>query len=242
MRKKIEDIVNENYVHGAVLYYFGITFYDYFEKSLDEACAERGLDAAVVIKGLESINDENGISSEVLQKYPVELIIEYLKHTHHIFVKDRLPYLATLIEDLPGLSGLERDLKFVFPLFVEDFIHHIYQEEDTLFDYVHQLQRFKSGKVKPGRMYFAMEKNALQSFAMEHQEHDDEMLGIRKLTNNYRVPAEASLHMKVVFAELQRLEKELIIHADIENDILFPKALMIEQEVRTALSMNIPLN
>ena len=242
MRKKIGDIVNENYVHGAVLYYFGITFYDYYEKSLEEACAERGLDSSVVISRLESINQKDGISSDVLQKYPVELIIEYLKHTHHIFVKERLPYLATLIEDLPGLTAPEHDLKFVFPLFVEDFIHHIYQEEDTLFDYVHQLQRFKSGKVKSGKMYFAMERNALQSFAMEHQEHDDDMHGIRKLTNNYSVPSHASLHLKVVFAELQRLEKELITHADIENDILFPRALMIEQEVRNALSRTIPFN
>ena len=141
MRKKIGDIVNENYVHGAVLYYFGITFYDYYEKSLEEACAERGLDSSVVISRLESINQKDGISLDVLQKYPVELIIEYLKHTHHIFVKERLPYLATLIEDLPGLTASEHDLKFVFPLFVEDFIHHIYQEEDTLFDYVHQQKR-----------------------------------------------------------------------------------------------------
>ena len=36
----------------------------------------------------------------------------------------------------------------------------------------------------------------------------------------------------VVYAELQSFERELKTHAKIENEILFPKALMLEKQVR----------
>ena len=39
-------------------------------------------------------------------------------------------------------------LNFVFPLFVEDFIRHIYEEEDELFQYVTLLQKAEEGKIE----------------------------------------------------------------------------------------------
>ncbi len=242
VKRKISDIVGENYVFGAVLYYFGIEFYNYSQKTLYQACAERGLDARKVMDQLEAVNNASKEEKVSLQNYPIELIIEYLKHAHHIFVKERLPYLASLIANFPDREGIAEDLKMVFPLFVEDFIHHIYQEEDTLFTYVNALQNFLQGKGNPSSVYYLMEKHSLQRYAMEHNEHDDEMKGIRQLTDDYAVPGEASLHLRVIMSELKLLEQELITHASIENDILFPKALMMEHHARKLFSDKIGLN
>ena len=242
VKRKIADIVGENYVFGAVLYYFGIEFYNYSQKTLNQACQERGLDAHKVVQHLENIGNATSEDIVSLQNYPIELIIEYLKHTHHIFVKERLPYLATLIENLPAQEEIGKDLKLVFPLFVEDFIHHIYQEEDTLFTYVDALHNFIQGKGNPSNVYYLMEKHSLQKYAMEHHEHDDEMKGIRQLTCDYKVSENASLHLKVIFSELKLLEEQLITHAGVENDILFPKALMMEHRARKIFSDKIGLN
>ncbi|MEJ2005232.1 MAG: hemerythrin domain-containing protein [Cyclobacteriaceae bacterium] len=242
VKRKIADIVGENYVFGAVLYYFGIEFYNYSQKTLFQACEERGLDAGKVMHQLESVGNASLQEKVSLQNYPIELIIEYLKHTHHIFVKERLPYLATLIENFPSNEGVGEDLKMVFPLFVEDFIHHIYQEEDTLFTYVKALQNFLQGKGNVSQVYYLMEKHSLQRYAMEHSEHDDEMKGIRQLTGDYYIPEGATLHLKVIMSELKLLEEQLITHAGIENDILFPKALMMEHRARKDFSEKIGLN
>ncbi len=242
VQKKISEIVGENYVFGAVLYYFGIEFYNYSNQTLSQACKERGLDAARVMERLESIGNVSCEEKVSLQNYPIELIIEYLKHTHHMFVKERLPYLASLIHNLPSREEISYDLKLVFPLFVEDFIHHIYEEEDTLFSYVHSLQQFLQGNGNPSSIYYMMEKQSLQKYAMEHYEHDDEMKGIRKLTSDYHIPSDASLHLKVIYSELRLLEEQLITHAQVENDILFPKALMMEHKARKLFSEKINLN
>jgi regulator of cell morphogenesis and NO signaling len=67
---------------------------------------------------------------------------------------------------------------------------------------------------------------------MEHEAHDDEMEGIRKITNDYQLDSSTPLHVKVIYNELREFEKNLITHARIENEILFPKAMALEGRVK----------
>lgn len=245
-KKKISDIVDNNYVNASVLYYFGISFYDYSEATLEQACLDKGLDVNNVIRKLESEPGRGANDILSLSEYPIDLIVEYLKHTHFLFIKQKLPYLAKLIEGMTppiGELGLVvNDLQFVFPIFVEDFIHHIYEEEDTLFSYIIGLNDYINHNKNQSAIYWKMEESSLQKFAMEHDQHDDEMRGIRNITNNYKVTPETPLHIKVIYAELQSLEQDLKTHARIENDILFPKAMMLEKEAILKLQSKIKLN
>jgi regulator of cell morphogenesis and NO signaling len=244
--KRIAEIVDENYVHAAVLYYFGIRFYEYSDQTLAQVCQSRGLEVKTVIKAFDSMTRTGSEFDYKLTMYPVDLIIEYLKHSHYLFIKQRLPYIAKLIESFeagrPEYKAIEKDLKFVFPIFIEDFIHHIYEEEDTLFSYISTLDKAAKGAANRSALYFMMEKYSIQRYAMEHEAHDDEMQGIRKITGNYQLDPEAPLHVRVLFSELQSLEKELITHARVENEILFPKALQLENQLKGAFKQLIQWN
>jgi regulator of cell morphogenesis and NO signaling len=245
INRKISEIVSDNYVSGAVLYYFGIEFYHYNDQTLEEVCHQRGLSPQLVIRQLESVEKVSTEEKLELQKFPAELLVEYLKHSHYLFVKQKLPYIVRLIENIDSkgdMSPILNDLKFVFPLFVEEFIHHIYEEEDTLFSYVLELSAYLRGEGNAGRLYYRMENYSLHHFSMEHAEHDDDMKGIRRITSEYELSENAPLQVRVLFSEFQALEQELKIHARVENDILFPKALMIEQKVRQMMSDKILLN
>lgn len=235
--KRISELVDLNYIHAYVLFYFGIRFYEYSEHTLEQVCRERSLRIDQVIKELESPTHLQEADLPLIS-YPIDLIIEYLKHTHFIFIKHKLPYIARLVESFKAnhddYRSVERDLKIVFPLFVEDFIHHIYEEEDTLFTYIRELERASKGIYHPGKLYYMMEKNSVQKFAVEHEAHDDEMEGIRKITSDYTLPPGVPLHIKVIYSELKSFEKSLITHARIENEILFPKAMMLENKVKAA--------
>ncbi len=231
----IQELVEKNYVHGYVLYYLGIRFYEYSEQTLTQVCEQRGMKLEQVIRELEAPSHLREADLPLVS-YPVDLIIEYLKHSHFLFIKHKLPYIARLVEVFRAQHDdylqIERDLKIVFPLFVADFIEHIYEEEDTLFQYILALEKASKEKFSPGKLYYMMEKNSVQKFAMEHEAHDDEMEGIRKITKDYQLAATAPLHVKVIYNELKAFEASLITHARIENEILFPKAMGIESKVR----------
>lgn len=243
--KRIAQLVDENYVNAYVLYYFGIRFDEYSEHTLEQACQAKGLKVDQVIRELESPTHLREADIPLIS-YPIDLIVEYLKHSHFLFIKHKLPYIARLVDgfkaDHTDYLHVERDLKLVFPLFVEDFIHHIYEEEDTLFSYIKALERASNGTYIPTRLYQLMERFSVQKFAVEHEAHDDEMQGIRKITKDYEIKPGAPLHVKVIFNELRDFEQNLITHARIENEILLPKAMMLETKVKQAFFERIRLN
>ncbi len=246
IHKKIEELIGGNLVFASVLYYFGIKFYEYSDQTLEQVCLERQLDVLTVIRRLESVEKGQQVDQLKLNSYPIDLIIEYLKHTHYIFIKQKLPFIARLIEGIKpneteGFAYME-DLKLVFPLFVEDFIEHIYHEEDTLFTYILNLNKALEGTYNPSLLYYQMEKHSIQKYAMDHDVHDDEMQGIREITKGYTTDENCRLQIRVLIAELKSFEKELIVHANVENEILFPKALELERQVKSSFAERIGLN
>lgn len=243
---RIEDLVVENRVRARVLFYFGIKFFEHSEQTLAQVCAERGLSLPHVLREFDQADADANPASLPLANYPVELMIEYLKHSHFLFVKHALPYLGRLIESFHPQSGpycaIARDLKLLYPLLLEDFIHHIYEEEDTLFSYIVLLERAHQGKFRVAELYYAMEKNSVERFAAEHEAHEDEMAGIRKITSNYALEPKAPVHLRVIYDELRAFEDALMRHASLENNVLFPKAVALESEVRRRLKEKILLN
>ena len=242
---RISVLVDQNYVHAYVLYYFGIRFFEFSELTLGQVCKKCGLKVDQVIREMEDPSHLREADLP-LMSYPIDLIIEYLKHSHFLFIKHKLPYIARLVESFKAnhddYRAVERDLKIVFPLFVEDFIQHIYEEEDTLFNFINSLERATKEKFIPTKLFYLLEKNSVQKFAMEHDVHDDEMRGIRTITKDYSLLPHAPLHVKVLYNELKDFEKSLITHARIENEILFPKAMALENKVKQIFFEKIKFN
>ena len=237
IKKRISELVKDNPTYAKALHFLGIYFDNYAEKTLEEVCAERNLNPELLRKNLEEAGAANSNQTELtFTDYPVDLVVQYLRHAHHLFIKTRLPYLSRLVESLDP-AGFDNpqtadDLKFVFPLFCRDYIVHLYEEEDTLFTYIEQLLAAKHRPANPADLYFLMEKNSIARFAAGHAAHDDTMHGIRELTGGFTIGANAGLTAEVVMSELRLFEQELTIHANIEDNILFPKALLLENEVK----------
>src|SRR5436190_15948296 len=96
--KRIGDIVEQDNVRAYVLFYFGIRFYEYSEKTLEEVCKTRGLKVEQVVQELESPTHPLVEESLPLVSHPIDLILEYLRHAHFLFLKHKLPYISKLVE------------------------------------------------------------------------------------------------------------------------------------------------
>ena len=232
----IKEVVTENPSAAYVLDCYGIEFLKHTNLTVDQICKEKQINVDHLLHNIKPYHDQSTISLEKLEAYPTEFVIEYLKHAHHIFVKRSLPYMLKLVNQLKPkdyhFSYIISDLKLVFPMFVNDFIEHIYEEEDELFNYIKMLDDVKSGKTHYNKIYNLMETFSLIEFSEDHENADDEMRGIRELTSNYSIGIDADLHMKVIYSELKQFETELVFHADVENKILLPKAILTEREIR----------
>jgi len=221
--KTIEQVVDSNYVYARALHYLGIDFFEAPHKKLKEVCAERGLDQKHVIKSFYAFDSCPRLSFRELDKYPIELLIAYLKHSHHIFIKEKLPYIVHLIEKW----DCDASLKTLLPEFIEDFIKHIYEEEDTVFGYIQKLCKAKKGSHGDLVAVGVFRRFSLQKEFEEHQ-HGDEFGAIRTLTSALEPQ---NLHERVILYEINAFDREMIYHAEIENEVFFPKAMKLEAEI-----------
>jgi regulator of cell morphogenesis and NO signaling len=241
----VGDLVSENYVFAAVLHYFGISFYQYPTHSLEEVCKKHRVHASQLIAELEAWALQREPSNEELFLNPIEVLVAYLKKKHYYFVRQELPFLSNLISGIsgePGFGSLIADLRIMFPLFVEDFIHHIHEEESRLFKRIEMLQDIELDLFSIHDALIILELEPISNLADQHEVHDDEMEGIRKLTSDYFLKEDAPLPMKVLYHELQNFERELHIHAKIEDELLFPKAVELEREVLRQIRKKIKTN
>ncbi len=239
LNKNIVQLVDENYIYARALNYLGIQFMEVSDKTLIQVCRERSINVNKVLKIMNSFLDQEGVDKEILKDYPTSLIIGYLKHSHQTFIKKRLPYINELIQklqfDVHQNNELD-DLNLIFPVFLEDFIKHIYEEEDTLFDYILDLDKFN--KQSPKSVSNLILKTPFSSIIAVAEEHieEDEMKGLREMIACIRAQKIEDVLVKTIIKELQAFDEELNNHASIENDILFPKAIMLESDVAEVLA------
>ncbi len=233
--KTVSEVVNDNYVYARALHYLGIDFFENPDKQLKEICKERGLNRQQVIKTFYEFDSCNRFSFQELKSYPIELLTEYLKHAHHVFIKDKLPYIVHLVKNWNRAEGLG-DL---LPEFVEDFIKHIYEEEDSTFKYIELLSKIKKGCVRASfSLITDFEDYSLEKEFEEHKD-EDEFGAIRALMSSINPK---NLHDRVLKHEVQAFDREMIYHAEIENNIFFPKAIELEASIFEKIKILTTLN
>jgi len=228
IHKTISTLLAENSTNGRVLNRLGVDFEVHYHQTLFEVCEVFKWNQTVILKALELEKFNVKLTYEELEKRSLGQLMAYLKQSHVVFIKEYLPYIGILIDKLKGPGPLIKDLKLVFPLFFEDFVTHIHEEEDGLFDYVKILVRMEQGKViNPlKKLYFLRDIN-LEISAIDHK-NEDEMESMRALVAEL---PETGFMMGLVKKEFQLFDELLIYHAKIEDQLFFPKSIVLEKKI-----------
>jgi len=231
------ELVAENPKLGFVLHAQGIKFYEHSDSTISAISQNYAFNLKQFISQCNWQYQYQLFQNPLLlHKHSAGDVILYLRYMHRIFVKEKLPYFAALIQDIEQSDDKRiADLKWVFPYFLEDFVHHIFDEEDHLFKYIHSMVKAIAAKRTPAALWMEMETKSIAAYALQHSLDDDEMAGIRSLTSQYKHLPSDSLALRVLYYELMEFEKELQFHARVENEVLFPKALTLENTLRAML-------
>ena len=105
---------------------------------------------------------------------------------------------------------------------------HLRKEEDVLFPFIELYGRAELRKQPTPRLPFGSIANPIARMELEHSEAGDALEGIRTLTNNFDLPSYACTTVRALYDGLKALERNLHIHIRLENNILFPRAIALE--------------
>lgn len=194
-------------------------------RTLEEACADRDLDPAVVLDALDTA--EPGGTAEWTAMDPAALV-DHIETTHHRYLHDELPRLAALVEKVVGVHGTRHpELRLVDATYTAlrlDLEPHLMKEERVLFPMVRELTAAASTPT----LHRGSVASPIEMMTLEHDHAGDLLAHLRTVANGYEPPADACASYQALYRGLAELEADTHLHVHKENNVLFPAVLALE--------------
>lgn len=214
---------------------YGIDFCCGGKKTVREICAEKGIDATKVEQELQQSNQGIASANNAYNEWNLDFLADYLVNTHHAYVRKNLPEMQAYAFKVARVHG-ERHPELVTILnhvveISEELSNHLVQEETQLFPLLKQIVQAKNS----GAAFSGTASKSLASVIAEmEQEHDSVGRAheeIRRLSNDFTLPPDACASYSLFYKIIQEFENDLHMHIHLENNILFPKAVEMEQSL-----------
>jgi len=223
----VAELVIENPSRARFFEKLGIDYCCGGKRSLDEACAEQGLDARTMLTALlaeetaraESVHDS---FADLKKASPAELM-QNIIDTHHAYLRQELPRLEELGEHVREHHG-ERELRLkavveVLRSLRMDLEAHLQTEEEELFP---ALRRAASPEDIEDAGFRSSKLELVETLEEDHEATGMLLQEIRTLTEGFSVPEWGCNSFRAFYEGLHDLERDIHQHVHKENNILFP--------------------
>jgi regulator of cell morphogenesis and NO signaling len=234
--KTLAELVTDNIRSAIVFEEFGLDFCCRGNRTLKEACTEKNIDAEKVLTHLNNLTD-NGNGHQQANDWSLDFLVDYIMNNHHNYVRRMIPIITLHADKVASVHGKNHPetikIADLFLAVREELEMHMMKEERILFPQIKQmvLTQNENGHFFPPP--FGTIQNPIRMMEYEHTSAGDALYQIRDLSNNYVHPDDACNTFKALYSELKEFEEDLHKHIHLENNILFPKSIILESELLT---------
>lgn len=229
--RSVGELVRDNPARARVFEEIKLDYCCGGKQPLDAACRARGLDTGSVIDMLNRCDEATDGLRAVENPDTMSLteLADHIERRHHEYLRAELPRLARLIDKVADAHG-ERDprllqLRAVFAPFAENMISHMMKEERILFPLIRALE----AAAVPAVPCCGSVANPIRQMEAEHDDSGSTLAVMRELTDGFTPPAGACNTHVALLAALASLEMDTHQHVHKENNVLFPRAIALEQ-------------
>jgi regulator of cell morphogenesis and NO signaling len=230
----VGELAAQDYRKVEVFKKYGVDFCCGGKKSLSKVCTEKGINREELEKELHVAETSAKMPSQDYSTWDLGFLADYIVQTHHRYVASAIPLIFEYTQKVSKVHGLQHpeavEAAAIFVQVMDELNRHMMKEENVLFPFIKQLSESKrSGNT--AQSSFGTIKNPVRMMEHEHDVVGELMDKIRKATINYLVPADACNTFRYAYAKLQEFEEDLHQHIHLENNILFPRAIKLEEEL-----------
>lgn len=212
-------------------------------KPLQAACTDAQIPLADVLRSLQEetfLTSSNSDSTDFNQQ-PLKELVEHIVTRHHGYVRQEIPRLQQLLKKVVSVHGDRHpelaDIHQHFQVLSEELTSHMMKEEQILFPYISAMeQAFSEGK-PARRPMFGTVSNPVHMMEMEHDSAGALLKEISAASGSYTPPENACFSYRTLYTGLKDFEADLHQHIHLENNILFPRAIALEEQVNAAVTV-----
>lgn len=235
--KMVGELVAEDYRTAQIFKNHKIDFCCNGNRSIEAVCETGSIPLDTLLDEIISLQKANTESSNDYKTWPLDLLADYIVKKHHRYVAKRSSEIVPYLEKLCRVHGQRHNELFSiteqFKSSVKDLAAHMKKEELILFPFIKKMVEAKEDGKEIPLPHFGTVENPVEMMKEEHDVEGERFRKIAGLTNNYQVPDDACNTYRVTFSLLKEFEEDLQLHIHLENNILFPKAIALEKELRS---------
>jgi len=155
-------------------------------------------------------------------------LADYIVDRHHRYVQGAIPALRKLLASLAPRHPRAKAVARLFDELATELDSHLAKEEHLLFPAIRTLARARR-ECTPQAPVFATLLYPIRVMGTEHARAVGLLDLIRRESDNYVPPPDASDGWRECYRQLGRFDEDLQAHIHIEEDVLFPRALELER-------------
>ena len=233
--KTVRELALELPAAARVFEKFGIDYCCGGKRTLEDACGAANLQVEEVLGTLQSAAT-SATAKEAesnLSAGPLADLIAHIKDKHHNYTREEIARLVPLFEKVCCAHGPKHGELFQaqekFRELAQELSTHMMKEEMVLFPYIERVEeaRIEGSPIMPAP--FGTVRNPVAMMVHEHDSAGDLLRSLRDLTNGYQPPADGCLSYRTLYSALAEFERDLHEHIHLENNVLFPRSIEMEQ-------------
>ncbi len=204
---------------------------------LADACAKKKIDPISVVEQLQQCDaklaDDRTVDADAMS---LTDLANHIESTHHAYLRAELPRLDFMTEKVARVHGDKEprllQTRKAFVAIKAELEPHMMKEEKILFPMVRQLE----ASTERQELHCGSIANPIQQMEHEHDLAGDALAILNESTDGYTPPEWACNTYRAMLDSLSQLERDMHQHIHKENNVLFPKAIGLEQGTQHAVT------
>lgn len=206
------------------------------QRSLEEACAAAKLSMEFVLENLQNASQPVDKEEHDWQGGMLTELIDHIKKTHHKYTREEIARLQPLLDKVCKVHGNNHsellEIREVFGGLAAELTAHLMKEEMILFPYVMRVEESVMQGEPALPAPFGTVQNPVHAMMHEHDAAGEALRKMREQSHDYAVPADGCFSYGTLYQALEAFESDLHQHIHLENNILFPRAVELENAAR----------
>lgn len=204
-------------------------------KSLEQACAAANLSVDDVLDSLELAEQETRAKQKdcTWQTEPLADLVAHINGTHHKYTREEIARLGPLFDKVVSVHGKNhpelQHVRAAFRGLAQELTMHMMKEEAVLFPYIVRMEESVIQREPVLPPPFGSVQNPVAMMMHEHDSAGEALRSMRQASAGYTPPGDACISYQTLYRALEDFEKDLHQHIHLENNVLFPRAIEMEQ-------------
>jgi regulator of cell morphogenesis and NO signaling len=233
--RTVREFAVENIAATRIFEKFGIDYCCGGNQSLEQACEKANIPIDTVLDALE-VTEKMAHAARQTHDWshePLSELIAHIKRTHHKYTREETARLTALLEKVCAVHGKNHPelagIRETFGWLSKELTTHMMKEEMVLFPYIERMEEAVIQSQPVLRGPFGSVQNPVAMMQHEHDSAGAALRSIRSATRDFTPPADACVSYQTLYKALAEFEADLHQHIHLENNILFPRAIAMEQ-------------